>query len=353
MRKMQEYIVKNNSIFVGLEDSKKTWKVCVRSERMIVHETSMPTEYENLRNYLKNRYPGCKVRVMYEAGFQGFWLHDRLEADDIDCIVTPPNKVTQEKSNKVKTDKIDARRLAKNLENMDYVSCHVPDKERREDRQISRTLDQVQKMITATKGRIRMFIYQHGLHENLPLGEWKPSDYTKLKELKLSYALQVSLDVHLKLLDELVNHRDHLLKELKALSKKERYQELVHYKKSCPGVGWLSAIRFTLEWGDLSRFRTGKHIASYAGLTSREYSTGDTVKRGRITGQSYERVRAWLIQCAWRAISSDPVLLHKYQSVWRNSGSKKKAIVAVARKLVVRMRALEWTQQPYCSGVIE
>jgi len=353
MKKMQKYIVKNNRIFIGLEDSKKTWKVCVRCDRMIVHETSMPTDYENLRNYLKNRYPGCVVKVIYEAGFNGFWLHDRLEADGIYCTVTPPNKVTQEKSNKVKTDKIDARRLAKNLENRDYVSCLVPDKERREDRQISRTLDQIQKNIIATKCRIRMFIYYHGLHEGLPEGEWKPSYYKRLKELELGHVLQVSLNVHLKLLDELVSLRKQLLKELKLLCRKERYKESVQLKKSCPGVGWLSAIRFTLEWGDLSRFKTGKHIASYAGLTSREYSTGDTVRRGRITGQSYERVRAWLIQCAWRAINRDPVLLHKYRAVWKNSGSKKKAIVAVARKLAVRMRALELTQIPYCIGVIE
>ena len=58
MRKMQEFIVKDNRIFVGLEDSKKTWKLCVRSEGMIVHQTSMPTKYENLRNYLTHRYPG-------------------------------------------------------------------------------------------------------------------------------------------------------------------------------------------------------------------------------------------------------------------------------------------------------
>ena len=45
MRKMQKFIVKDKQIFVGLEDSKKTWKVCVRCEGMIVHQTSMPTKY--------------------------------------------------------------------------------------------------------------------------------------------------------------------------------------------------------------------------------------------------------------------------------------------------------------------
>ena len=126
MRKMQKFIVKDNRIFVGLEDSKNTWKVCIRCEGRIVHQASMPVNYGNLRHYFMNRFPGCTIIVMYEAGFQGFWLHDLLEEDGIDCIVTPPNKVTQEKDNRVKNDKIDARRLAINLENGDYKSCCVP-----------------------------------------------------------------------------------------------------------------------------------------------------------------------------------------------------------------------------------
>ena len=94
----------------------------------------MLAKYEVLQAYLMNRYPDCEITVMYEAGFQGFWLHDLLEDDGVKCIVTPPNKVTQAKDDRVKTDKRDARRLAQNLENGDYVSCHVPDRERREDR---------------------------------------------------------------------------------------------------------------------------------------------------------------------------------------------------------------------------
>ena len=131
MRKIQEYVLRGKDVYVGVDDSKKTWVICVRSGQMVVHETTMPAKYENLRNYFRHKFPECRIRVMYEAGFQGFWLHDLLEADGIDCIVTPPNKVTQEKDNKVKTDKRDAHRLAKNLENRDYVSCHVPDRERR------------------------------------------------------------------------------------------------------------------------------------------------------------------------------------------------------------------------------
>jgi transposase len=320
---------------------------------MVVHETSMLAVYDNLRRYLQNRYPGCQTRLMYEAGFGGFWLHDRLMADGIECVVTPPHRVTQEKVNKVKTDRTDARRLAKNLESGDYTACHVPDQQWREDRQISRTLGQIQRMIKATKNRIQKMLDFHGLNEGLPVGRWTEGDYKRLKERRLSSpSLQVSLDVYLRLLDELRARQATLQAALKQLCQKPRYQPLVASKRTCPGVGWLSVIRFTLEWEELLRFSGGKHLGSFTGLTSSEYSTGQTVHRGRITGQGSRQVRAWLIQCAWRAIRRDPVLLAKFQTVWRNAGNKKKAIVAIARKLVVRMRAVELSEQPYEVGVI-
>ncbi len=354
MRKIQEYRLKGKDIFIGLEVSKRTWKLCVRGGKMIVHETGMPAEYENLRGYIRGNYPDCKVEVIYEAGFSGFWLHDFLEQDGYRCVVTPPNKVTQEKVNRVKTDKIDARRLAINLENGDYASCHVPDKGRNEDRQVSRTLDQMQKDIKATKNRIRKFLDYHGLNGDLKAGAWRSmSSYRELRSLTLSGPLGISLDMYLDHLDKLDEIMIELRGQLKEMCEKERYREAVRLKSSLPGVGWLSAIRYTLEWGDLSRFKTGKHFASYIGLTSSEYSTGESRRQGRVTKQSSAQVRSWLIQCAWRAIKIDAALLDKYDRVLKNSGSKNKAIVAVARKLAVRMRAVELSGEPYCLAVIE
>jgi transposase len=353
MRKMQDFIVKGKEIFIGLEDSKRSWKLCVRCDGMIIDETSMPARYDILRSYLKGRYPDCAIKVMYEAGFGGFWLHDYLFGDKIDCVVTPPNKVTQEKDNKVKCDKVDARRLALNLENGDYVGCHVPDRERREDRQISRTLNQIQKKIVSIKNQIRRFFDFHGLNGEFPSGAWNQSHYRFLKTLKLRKSLQLCLDVYLELLDKLEEMRDRLKLELKDVCQKDRYKRDVESKEGCPGVGWLTAIRLTLEWGAMSRFESGKHLASFTGLTCREHSTGGVSRKGRITGQSNGYVRAWLVQCAWRAIRQDPVLLDKFERVWKNSASKKKAIVAVARKLAVRMRMIELRRQPYCLGVIE
>ena len=352
MRKMRQSVVEGKRIFIGLEDSKKTWRLNVRYNRMEVHQASMPSDYGHLKGYLANRFPGCHITVMYEAGFKGFDLHDRLVADGIRCVVTPPNKVTQAKDTRVKTDTRDARRLAKNLENGDYVACHVPDRERREDREVSRAHEQVKKDIARTKNRIRGLLKFHGIEGYRSKGAWSDREYLSMVNIDVPRSLKFSIRIKVKHLTVLFELRNELRKELQVLSCKERYRAAVKAKKSVPGIGWLTAIRLTLEWGDMSRFASGKHIASFSGLTACEYSTGDTQHRGRITGQSAEFVRSWLIECAWRAIKKDPVLFDKFHRVWQNSGSKKKAIVAVARKLAVRMRALEVNNDTYQIGLV-
>lgn len=353
MGKKQDFVVKGKSIYVGLEDSKRSWRLCIRCQGMIVQETSLPTEYANLRRFLLGSYPECRIAVIYEAGFQGFWLHDLLTADGIECVVTPANKVTQAKDSRVKTDKIDARRLAQNLESGDYCACWVPDPELREDRQISRTLTQIQRDIVATKNRIRKFLDFHGLNGELPAGKWGETRYRQLAGLKLRPSLQIALDAYLQLLTELQKLHLHLRRELAKLSEKPRYQGAVTLKRSCPGIGPLSAIRFTLELGDLSRFRESKQLGSYLGLAVSEHSTGESIRRGRITRQGNSQMRAWLIQSAWVAIRHDPVLLQKFHRIWQNSGRKKAAIVGVARKLAERMRVIELKQEPYEIGLIQ
>ena len=179
MRKMKDCIVRGKKVFIGLEDSKRTWKISVRSEGMEVHYTSMAARYSDLNSYIKGKYPECEVSVIYEAGFKGFGLHDQLTRDGVHCIVTPPTKVTQEKCSRVKTDKVDARRLAVVLEKGDCKACAVPDIERREDRQISRAMIQVQGEITRVKNRIRKFFDANGYARFDPIGIFDRRDNTQ------------------------------------------------------------------------------------------------------------------------------------------------------------------------------
>jgi transposase len=356
MKNVQNFIVKGQEVFIGLEDSKRTWKLCVRSDKQVIHEASMPAQYENLHNYLQNKFPECSISVIYEAGFRGFGLYDKLIADGYHCIVTPPHTVTDVKCQRQKNDRIDSRRLARNLENGDVGVCFVPDRQLREDRQVSRLYSQIQRDITRQCNRIRRAIECHDLDQYFKPGRWYRSDYIKSKEilesLNTTESLKYSLIVAYNELEQLWIIQKDIVRQLHEIAKTKNYEEVVALLKSVPGIGFLTAIRLALEWGDLSRFKRKEDFASFLGLTPSEYSSGEKERKGHITRQGNRTVRAWLIESAWVAIKHDPVLLDKYSRVYRSCGSKKIAIVAVARKLAVKIRAVVLTGEPYQIGLV-
>src|SRR5208282_1324784 len=245
--------------------------------RMVVHRASMEARYPVLIGYLRNKFPECTIHLIYEAGFKGFNLYDRLTEDGIDCVVIPPHMVTEPKVNRVKTDKRDANRLALILENHDFRdACHVPDKERREDRQVSRTLIGIQKDIIRTRNRIRKLLDFHGIEVSFG-DRWNRKEFVALKELSVSEPLKASLAVLLAQRQQLWDHQATLRAYLRGLCRKERYKTAFGIARSLSGIGWFTAIRLILELGeDLTHFTSGKKIASFVGLTCSEYSTGET-----------------------------------------------------------------------------
>ena len=108
--------------------------------------------------------------------------------------------------------------------------------------------------------------------------------------------------------------------------------------RSVPGVGLISARILANELGDLSQFANERQLFSYTGLTPAEYSSGENTRRGSITKQGNTQVRSILIEVAWRAIKQDPSLKAFFERIKARRGSKR-AIVAVARKLIGRIRA--------------
>jgi transposase len=361
MKKIRDYILKDQKIYVGLEDSKKSWKVCVRSGKVVVQRISIEADYTILSNYFRKNFPECKITVMYEAGFRGFNLHDNLVADGWNSVVTPPHTVTQEKCSKKKNDTIDADRLAKNLESGDYKECHVPERIVREDRQISRLYSQIQSDITRTCNRIRRAMEYHGLEKHFPAGTWTRRDYLDaektVEKIIIGESLRFSLLLLFRELRQLREYQKDVLKQLRKLATAERYKRAVQLLRSAPGIGQLTSIRLSLEWGDVGRFKRKEEFAAFLGLIPSDYSTGDNEHLGHITKQGNRQVRSWLIECAWVAIRHDPVLLEKFNRVAKDGQGvmkfKKMAIVAVARKLAIRLRGILLSGEPYQIGLIE
>jgi transposase len=108
--------------------------------------------------------------------------------------------------------------------------------------------------------------------------------------------------------------------------------------RSVPGSGEVVARPLAPELGDMTRFANERALFSYTGLTPSEYSSGPAVRRGPISRQGASRVRHLLVETAWRALPRDAAPQEAFDRSAATRG-KKRAIVAMARRLIGRIRA--------------
>jgi transposase len=101
-----------------------------------------------------------------------------------------------------------------------------------------------------------------------------------------------------------------------------------------------------LELGDIIRFSRGEQLAAYVGLTPSQYSSADKIRMGRITKTGRASLRGTLTEAAWRAIKKDLVLQTVFEKLRLRCG-KKRAIIAIARRLILRARRILLDQKPY------
>jgi transposase len=127
--------------------------------------------------------------------------------------------------------------------------------------------------------------------------------------------------------------------QLETLAASDTYGPVVRALRAQPGVGSLTAIRLVLELGTMERFSTTASLPHYLGLTPSEYSTGIDTHRGHILKCGPGSLRAALVQCAWVAVRRriDSELVTVFDRLSPRIG-RKRAIVAVARQLAIKLR---------------
>jgi transposase len=108
--------------------------------------------------------------------------------------------------------------------------------------------------------------------------------------------------------------------------------------RSVPGIGEVVARTWATALGDMTRFANERALCSDTGLTPSAYASGAAVRRGPLSRQGSSRVRHLLVEPAWRALPYDAVLQTMGERMAATRG-KKRAIVAIARRLIGRMRA--------------
>lgn len=343
-------------VYVGMDVHKKSWSISIYTDQFEHKTFSQPPEVEVLVNYLKRNFPGATYRSVYEAGFSGFWIHDRLQEQGVQCLVVNPADVpTKDKERAGKTDRVDCRKLARSLRNGDIDGIYVPSRPNAEDRSLLRTRHSMVRKQTRCKNQIKSILCFYGIHipDEVTNSHWSKRFIAWIESIRMERASgNTALKVHLA---ELTNIRQiiaELNRAIRALATTDGYLNNVRILKTVPGISTLTAMTLLTELYDINRFKTLDKLCGYVGLIPNTDSSGETDRKTGITDRRNAHLRRIVIESAWTAVRKDPALMMAFNELCKHM-IKTKAIVRIARKLLNRIRYVLRNQQEYVPAIVQ
>jgi len=344
---MKDY--NGKTIFVGIDVHKKTYSVTAICDGCIIKRDTLKAEPEGLIFYLKKRFGSGKIKTAYEAGFCGFHLHRSLEATGIENIVVHAAGI-EVSNTRVKTDKRDSLKIAAHLSEGKLRSVHIPTVEQEDNRTVTRLRDTFSRERTRIGNQIKSLLFLHGL---IPADNKKKVSLAWIKGLS-KFEMTPGVRLAIEMLSAMWLEFDSKIKEIDMEIKKQAIKDCAidATYQAASGIGPTSARVLANELGHLQQFKNERQLFSYIGFTPSEHSSGEHTRQGHITKQGKPIVRKILVQAAWVAIRHDKELQAIYERIAAKSGAKR-AIIAVARRLIGRIRACFRTGEPYKAQKIE
>jgi transposase len=324
-------------VWMAIDISRSKAVYCLRWDGSEQRRLSTPMGIEHVAAVVAH-YHRCALHVAYEACGFGYELAWWLQEHGVGVTVIAPSRMERVPGLQVKTDRVDAGKLARKLEKGDLKAIYIPSRPVHEQRQLGRTYAQSLKERKRAQVRIRSLMQEQGRLGPLPAAGWKVYS-TWLSGQSLPEPVRLCVQVHEQLRAVADQQAKRMNAELYTLARSAAYRPLVQALSAQAGVGWQSAIRLALELGDIDRFRTTDALPRYLGLTPSQYSSGELDHRGHTLKCGPGFLRALLLQCAWSAVRQghDTELQERFTKLAPRIG-RKRAIVAVARKLAIKLR---------------
>ncbi len=346
----------NQEFYLGIDIHKKSWNVTVRSSNIVLKTFSMNPKPKEISNYMKKNYPKGKYYSVYEAGFSGYAAHRELIKDGFENIVVSPTDIpTSGKERIYKTDKIDSKKLARELENKNLNGIFIPSLLQQEIRSISRLRYQQVKKQTRIKNQIKSYLdfYGHRLPKNSEMKHWSEAFIEHLENLKFHYSMgKEQLYIYLEELQIAKKRIIELVDSLKKHCIQYGIDNDIELLCSVPGIGFITAVTIETEIMDISRFSNTDKFASYIGLVPSTRSSGE---KDNVLGLTYlynRYIRSLIIESAWIAVRKDPALTLAFNNYSKRM-SKQEAIVRIAKKLLNRIYFVLKNNKEYVCAVVK
>jgi transposase len=313
--------------------------------------TTSDTSQVELRRLLDKEQPAV---VIIEACLLAGWVHDLCGELGVRCLVAnTASEAWKFKHLKRKTDKDDALRLAQLYALGQLPTVTLPPTTVRQWRSLIAVRQAWVGRRVAVQNRIRALFVAQGLPaprgakawsstglagiatQAKPLADCGPDELWRgLLELALTEYRQVS---------ELITQAEMRLDELGKQSADVKLLE------TAPGLGPRTAETVAAYLHDAARFQTAKQVSAYSGLVPRQHQSGERDRRGRITKRGPALLRKMLVECAWCMLRYNGWARAIYLRLTGGGQRRKKqAIVALARKILVRCWAMLRDRKAWC-----
>jgi transposase len=238
------------------------------------------------------------ARCCYEAGPCGYELWRRLRGSGLECMVVAPSLIPHAPGDRVKTDRRDARELARLLRAGMLTEVHPPTEEEEFDRDLCRCREAAREDVHRSRQRLLKFLQRHGYRWSGK--HWTQGHWRWVRGLEFSQlAARKTFEEYVLAIEQVEARLGRLGREIAALGEEERYRGVVGGLRCFRGIDTLTAVVLATELYGFARFATPRELMSYLGLVSSERSSGEKQRRGAITKAGNGHVRRLLIEAAW------------------------------------------------------
>lgn len=237
------------------------------------------------------------ARVCYEAGPTGFGLARHLQAAGFVCEVIAPGLVPRQSSDRVKTDKRDARKLAVMYQGGMLSPIFIPSEGQEAVRDLMRAREDARLDRMRARHRISKFVLRHD--RRMPSKSWTLERRLWLGQQAFEHtAQQAAFDDYLLACDLVDRRIETMEQQIDHWAQTDDFRDLVGRLRCLRGVNTLTALGLIAEIGDFTRFKTAPQFMAYLGLVPSESSSGQQRRQGAITKTGNTHARRLLIEAA-------------------------------------------------------
>jgi transposase len=253
---------------------------------------------EKALSRIRKAHPGAHLELAYEAGLCGFVIARRLKQLKVPCLVAAPSLIPKKPGSPFKTDKRDARALARLLRAGELVAVYIPESTDEAIRDLCRARTDAVDDLRRCRHRLKGFLLRHGFRYH-GKANWSQPHMRYLRELVLPYpAMKTILEEYLQGIDAAHARVLRIEASMLHLLESWRLKPAVEALMAFRGFQLVAAMITVSELGDIHRFKHPRQLMTYLGLVPTESTSGPHQRLGGISrcGNSHQR---WLLsECA-------------------------------------------------------